>query len=79
MNYNKAYDDLVEVSSVWRIFVPNERYATKTQRFFNKLMQPERTSFHKNSFPRLDGYHIDLVGLTINHGEASLGQSYPDW
>jgi hypothetical protein len=79
MNYNTPYDDLVEVTSVWRIFVPNERYAGKTKRLFDKLVQPERTSFYRASVARFDGYQIDLMGLTVDHGEASLSQSYPDW
>lgn len=79
MNYNKAYNDLTEVRMVWRVSVPNERYQGKVLRKFEELMQPAKTSYYKNSFPRFDGYQFDLLSLTIDHGEASLSSSYPDW
>lgn len=79
MNYNKAYNDLTEVRMVWRVSVPNERYRGKVLRKFEELMQPVKTSHYKNSFPRFDGYQFDLLSLTIDHGEASLSSSYPDW
>jgi hypothetical protein len=75
MNYNRAFDALIEVRSVWRIFIPNERYANKTIKLFRKFMQIEKKRYYKNSYTNCDGYEIFLMHQAC---EVTI-DTYPDW
>jgi hypothetical protein len=80
MAYTDSRCDFVEVTELWRVYVPSERSWNKAVRELEKAIKPEKTSFYRSGLlARNHGHQMDLMNWQLTKGEDQLPCSYPDW
>jgi hypothetical protein len=80
MAYTDSRCDYVQVTELWRVYVPSERSWDKAVRELEKTIKPTKTSFYRPGvLARQQGHQMDLMSWELTKGENQLPCSYPDW
>lgn len=80
MAYTDSRCDYVQVTELWRVYVPSERSWDKAVRELEKSIKPVKTNFYRPGvLARQQGYQMDLMSRELTKGEDQLPCSYPDW